>query len=193
MNTRDKEHPLQTMIETDGMTPELEERILAERARSLAAPETSPENEGKEIHLLEFLLNGERYAVAMQYVREVSLLRSLAVLPGTPDFILGIVSMRGRVIAVTDLRVFFHLPRKGLSDYNKIIVLSDNSMEFAILAEQVNGVKTCNLSQIASPPLSVQGIGREFLSGVFPDALILIDAGAVLSDPRMIVRKGSSP
>lgn len=193
MNIDDKQHSYPDGSEMEEGGSALEERILAERARILAVPETPPVHEGEEIPVLEFHLGGERYAVAMKYVREVSLLRNLAVLPGTPDFIVGIVSMRGRVVSVTDLRVFFRLPRKGLSDYNKIIVMSDNSMEFAILADQVNGVKTCNLSLMVSPPLSVQEVGREFLSGVFPDSLILIDAGAVLSDPRLIVRKDSTP
>lgn len=168
-------------------TKSSDDTILFERAKLLARPRVERGEDEDNIEVLEFYLSGERYAIEMEYVSEVSLLRHLTILPGTPDFILGIISIRGRVVSVTDLRVFFSLPRKGLSDYNKIIVLSDNAMEFAILADQVQGVSQQNLRQMQPPPDSVQGIGKEFLQGIFPGTLIFIDAKAVLSDPRLVV------
>lgn len=163
------------------------DKILFERAKVLARPIEERDERGESLEVLEFYLSGERYAIDMEYVSEVSLLRHLTILPGTPDFILGIISIRGRVVSVTDLRVFFNLPRRGLSDYNKIIVLSDKTMEFAILADQVQGVSRQNIMQMQPPPESVHGIGKEYVKGIFPGTLIFIDAKAVLSDPRLVV------
>jgi purine-binding chemotaxis protein CheW len=165
--------------------------ILKQRAKNLAKPYPTEINEANYIEGLEFLLNGERYAVPMQYVKEVTLLRHLTPLPATPDFILGIMSIRGRVISVTDLRVFFELPGKGLSDYNKIIVLSGKGMEFAILADYVTGVSVLNLSLLSHPPDILKGIGRDFLTGILPGPVMLIDAESVLTDARLVVQ-GSS-
>lgn len=161
--------------------------ILLERARILAKPLEKEEKMGEGVEVLSFMLNGERYCVSMEYVREVTQLRHLTSLPGTPDFILGIISIRGRVISVTDLRVFFDLPRKGLSDYNKIIVLSGEGMEFAVLADQVDGVSWQNLSHLTPPPDTIRGIGKEFLIGVFPGPLILINSRVILTHPKLIV------
>lgn len=163
------------------------EEILLERARKLAKPLEATEDTGEGVEILSFLLNGERYGVLTEYVKEVTLLRHLTPLPGTPDFILGIISIRGRVISVTDLRVFFDLPRKGLSDYNKIIVLSGEGMEFAILADQVEGVSWQKMSHLTPPPETIRGIGKEFLAGVFPGPLILMNTIAVLTHPRLVV------
>ncbi len=163
------------------------EEILLERARKLAVPLEATEDSGERIEILIFLLNGERYGVSTEYVKEVTLLRHLTPLPGTPDFILGIISIRGRIISVTDLRVFFDLPRKGLSDYNKIIVLSGEGMEFAILADQVEGVSWERISRLTPPPDTIQGIGKEFIAGVFPGPLILINTKAVITHPRLVV------
>ncbi|HPY60603.1 MAG TPA: chemotaxis protein CheW [Methanospirillum sp.] len=165
------------------------DNILQERARILAKPLDKEDGDGERIEVLSFMLNGEQYAVPMKYVKEVTLLRHLTSLPGTPDFILGIIGIRGRIISVTDLRVFFNLPRKGLSDYNKIIVLSGEGMEFAVLADQVNGVSSQNLSGLTAVPDTIRGIGKEFLSGVFPGPLILINAGAILTHPKLVVKR----
>ena len=165
--------------------------ILLNRASILAKPLTKEEDAGEGIEVLSFMLNSERYGVSMESVREVTLLRHLTSLPGTPDFILGIISIRGRVISVTDLRVFFDLPRKGLSDYNKIIVLSGEGMEFAVLADQVDGVSWQNLAHLAPPPDTIRGIGKEFLAGVFPGPLILINTRAILTHPRLVVDRSS--
>lgn len=161
--------------------------ILQDRARILARPLEKKEKDGDKIEVLSFLLNGERYAVSMEYVKEVTLLSQFTSLPGTPDFILGIISIRGRIISVTDLRVFFNLPRKGLSDYNKIIVLSGEGIEYAILADQVDGVSWQNLDQLTPIPETIKGIGKEFLSGVFPGTLIFINAKVVLTHPGLVV------
>lgn len=168
-----------------------ENHILLERAKNLAKPLEEEKVKDNLIEVLEFFMSGERYALPMNYVKEVTLLRHLTPLPGTPDFILGIMSIRGKVISVTDLRIFFDLPRKGISDYNKIIVLSGKKMEFAILADQVSGVSGMNLNDLSHPPDILKGAGKDFLSGVFPGPLILINADLLLTDKRLIVQRSS--
>ena len=166
-------------------------RILIRRAQDLAKPLDHKIENHEDITVLVFSLSGEQYAVEMKFVKEVSLLKSLTILPGTPDFILGIISMRGKIISVTDLRVFFKLPRKGLSDYNKIIVLSDDKMEFAVLADNVNGVQVKDLNLMNPPPPTIHGIGKEYLSGIFSDPLILINTQAILNDTRLTVQRSA--
>jgi purine-binding chemotaxis protein CheW len=165
-----------------------ETEILLQRARILAQPEKREEDLGESIEVLSFLLNGERYGVCMDYVKEVTLLRSLTTLPGTPDFILGVMSIRGRVVSITDLRVFFHMPRKGLSDYNKIIVLSGEEMEFAILADHVEGVARYYKEALASArdfQWNWKGISHRHI----PGPLIMLNAKAILSHPYLVVTR----
>src|ERR1700712_5225839 len=93
-----------------------DERILRERARLLArVPESEPVA-GAVLELLEFSLAQERYAVENRFVREVCPLKELTPLPCTPPFLLGVVNVRGRILPVLDLKKFFDLPEKGLTD-----------------------------------------------------------------------------
>src|SRR5688572_14220407 len=109
-------------------------RVLQERARRLGAKPT-PEQTAVTLDVIEFMLADERYAVESVFVREVCPLKDLTPLPGTPDFILGVVGIRGHILSIVDLRRFFDLPFKGLTDFNKVIVVSGDRMEFGLLAD----------------------------------------------------------
>lgn len=163
------------------------EEILAARARSLAIPVDDDNIEEDVIEVLEFLLSGERYAIAMKYVREVALLREITVLPGTPTFILGIISLRGSIISIVDLRQILGLPSKGLTDYNRIIVLQGEKMTFGILADSIVMAHPIKKPSINRAPPTISGTGATYLAGVLPGPLMIIDGKAMLADPEMVV------
>lgn len=94
-------------VERDG--DEYRRRVLRTRAEELArVPETSPH--GGELFVVSFDVGPQRYAVEARYLQETIPVRKITRLPLTPDFILGIVNLRGRVLAVTDLKRVFQLP-----------------------------------------------------------------------------------
>ncbi|HWQ67950.1 MAG TPA: chemotaxis protein CheW [Methanospirillum sp.] len=161
--------------------------ILVQRARELAAPLDEVRDEEDGVEVLEFLLSGERYTIGTQFVREVALLKEITTLPGTPPFILGIISLRGSVISIVDLRKILGLPPKGLTDYNRVIVISGENMSFGVLTDVIVGTRTIRMSAISRPPPTVSGIGAAYLVGVLPGPLMVIDGKAMLTDPRMVV------
>jgi purine-binding chemotaxis protein CheW len=104
------------------------EQILRTRARALARTPPQASAEGAMLELLEFRLASERYAVESQLVEEVHPLRDLTPLPCTPPFVLGIVNVRGRILPVLDLKKFFDLPERGLTDLHRIILVRGNDL-----------------------------------------------------------------
>jgi len=161
--------------------------ILAQRARELATEVYEEYEDESAIEVLEFLLSGERYAIDMGYVKEVALLREITQLPGTPPFILGIISLRGAIISLVDLRTILGLPPKGLTDYNRVIVLHGEKMTFGVLADAIVMTRTIRMNEVSRPPPTVSGVGAAYLSGILPGPLIIIDAESMLNDPRMVV------
>lgn len=89
--------------------------------------------------MVEFLLAHEKYGIEPDYLREIFPLKTLTPIPCTPPFVLGVTNLRGEVLSVIDLKKFFELPDKGLTDFTKVIVLESETMAFGILADSVTG------------------------------------------------------
>lgn len=180
-----KESPL------DELSSDLENRrkqqILSERARELAKIRATTLDEINSTEILEFNLSGERYAIEMSYIREVSLLKEITTLPGTPSFIIGIISLRGQVISIVDIKIILGLPTRGITDYNRVIVLQSDTISFGILADAIIMTRRINLDKINRPPPTVNNIGASYLLGIIPGPLMVIDAKTMLNDPHLIV------
>ncbi|HLP58214.1 MAG TPA: chemotaxis protein CheW, partial [Candidatus Deferrimicrobium sp.] len=102
-------------------------QILAERARQLARVEIAGEKEECPLEVVEFRLANENYALECRYIREVFFLKSLTPIPGAPDFVLGILNLRGQIVSVIDLAKFFELPAQGLNEPMWVIVLENET------------------------------------------------------------------
>ncbi len=170
------------------LDPEEAGRILEARAQALARePEQAPA--AGALELLEFLLAHERYAVESRYVREVDPLENLTPLPCTPAFVLGIVNLRGEILSVIDIKKFFDLPEKGLTDLNKVIVLQSDKMLFGILADAILGVRRIPLSEIQPSLPTLTGIREKYLKGVTRERTVVLDAEKLLADEKIIVQE----
>jgi len=168
--------------------PEEARRVLKARARALAR-EPEQERAADALELVEFLLAHETYGVESRYVREVYPLENLTRLPCTPSFVLGIVNLRGEILSVVDIRKFFDLPEKGLTDLNKVIVLHSESMRFGILADAILGVRRVPLSEVQPSLPTLTGIREKYLKGVTRERTVLLDAEKLLADEKIIVEE----
>jgi chemotaxis signal transduction protein len=151
--------------------------------------------EDKEDHaavtsdILTFRLAGREYAIETRYIREVFIIREITPVPGVPDFIAGICAVRGEIISVVDLARILSIPKQGLTDLNRVIVLSDGKMTFGILADYITDIGTISRDDIAPAEPGMTPIGEQYLLGVAEGSLILLDAAAILADPRMLVHQ----
>jgi purine-binding chemotaxis protein CheW len=170
-------------------TPEETKRILKARAQALARQPAQAEAAGAHIEIVEFVVAYENYAVETRYVREVHPLENLTPLPCTPAFVLGIVNLRGEILSVIDLKKFFELPEKGLTDLNKVIVLQSGNMLFGILADAVAGVRRIPVTDIQPSLPTLTGIREEYLKGVTAERLVILDAEKLLSDENLVVQE----
>lgn len=173
--------------QTDGgLSEETIRKILEERAKKIAAPETGPLETGI-VEVLRFQLAYQEYAIEMRYVKEVILTGEITPVPGAPPFISGICAVRGRIISLVDLRALFSLPEKGLTDLNRVIVITDGRLTFGILADNISGLGSIPSHLIITPDPGNVISWRRYLKGYVSDSLIMLDAAALLADPALVV------
>jgi purine-binding chemotaxis protein CheW len=170
-------------------TPEEKRTILRARAKSLAQ---EPERKGEAeeyIEVLAFLLAHETYAIETVSIREVYPLTELTPLPCTPDYIFGIINIRGQILTIIDMKKFFDLPEKGITNLNRVIVVRKDAMEVGILADEIIGIRNIPASGIHPPLPAMTGIQAGYLSGVTGEGLILLDMERFLTDKQLIVHE----
>lgn len=159
--------------------------ILRKRAR-LFAPPAREQVEEEGIQAVVFMLGKERFALESAYLTEVSEATEIVPVPCTPSFVLGIVNLRGEVLSIIDLRKFFDLPERGLSDMNRLLVLSSGQMRFGVLADAVEGVRQIRAEGLKKLP-TLSGLREEYLLGVSPEGITVLDGGRLLADGSIIV------
>jgi purine-binding chemotaxis protein CheW len=172
-------------------TPTDEERkkILKARAQALARRPVQEDTAAERLEIVEFLLSFERYGIESSFISEVYPLKELTPLPCTPSFVLGIMNVRGKILSVIDLRKFFDLPDRGLSDLNKVIILRNDAMEFGILADAILGARLIPVRELQQSLPTLTEVRADYLKGVTEERLVVLDGGAILADRRIVVHE----
>jgi purine-binding chemotaxis protein CheW len=136
--------------------------------------------------VLAFSLGGEEYALDILRIREIIKLRPITEVPRAPSFILGIISVRGQVLPVMDLRLRLRLPARPPTPAARILIATRDGEAQGLLVDQVRQVVRMRDEEVEPPPPMLVGAeGGECIGGVgrpFPGTmLILLALDAVLS------------
>src|SRR5207302_8831124 len=115
--------------EADHLPPDRARALLEERARALARPPAAAPA-GDALQVVAFALANERYGIETRHVREVVRLTDYTPVPGAPDFLLGVMNLRGEVLAVIELRKFLGVATRGVSDLSRVLVVGGDRAEF---------------------------------------------------------------
>lgn len=161
--------------------------IMDARAGRLAQTLAPSRPSGASLEIVQFGLGRERYAIETRFVREVVRFADFTPVPGTPDFLVGVTNLRGMVLTIFDLHRFFNIPRKGVTDLSRVLVLGVDRAEFGILADQVDSQTEIALDEILPPPGKIASIASSYLRGVTREALIILDGMALLADERLTI------
>lgn len=160
--------------------------ILRMRAKKLAKKKEA-EIHTDEIETLQFFLSSETYAIETRFVKEVIQLKEVTPLPLTPNFMLGIINLRGSLVSVIDIRKFFDIPSNALSNLNRVILLEEGEIVIGILADFIGGVINVDKNIITKSLPTLKGIREDFLLGITPERMVIIDTQKLLHDPKLII------
>lgn len=132
-----------------------------------------------------FQLEEETYGINVMQVREVLRYTEIAPVPGAPDYVLGIINLRGNVVTVIDTRSRFGLMEGEITDNTRIIVIESERQVIGILVDSVAEVVYLRSSEIDTTPSVGTDESSKFIQGVSNregKLLILVDLNKLLSE-----------
>ena len=154
----------------------------------------SPRNETAETaedlggKYLTFLLDNEEYGIEILKVREIINIMDITCVPQTPDFVEGVINLRGKVIPVVDLRTKFGLQRTEYNDQTCVIVV-DVGMMMGIIVDTVQEVHDIPGDDIEPPPQLGSTVDTRFILGmgkVEGNIKILLNINEVLTRDDLV-------
>lgn len=132
-----------------------------------------------------FKLQEETYGINVMQVQEVLRYTEIAPVPGSPDYVLGIINLRGNVVTVIDTRSRFGLEPADVTDNSRIVIIEAEKQVIGILVDSVAEVVYLKASEIDTAPNVGTDESARFIQGVSNregELLILVDLNKLLSD-----------
>jgi purine-binding chemotaxis protein CheW len=138
---------------------------------------------------LTFFLAGEEYGIEILNVHEIIGMMSITSVPGTPDYILGIINLRGKIIPIVDLRCKFGMESKAQTAETCIIVVHVQGVEVGIVVDRVSEVLNISDDDIEPSPSFGKEVNTDFILGIGKSqskVKILLNIDRVISTDQIV-------
>lgn len=128
------------------------------------------------VQLIVFSVGNEEYGLEIEKIQEVIRLKTIKKLPRTPEFILGVMNLRGKIIPIVGLREKFNLDPIEQNEFTRIIVVNQNQKLIGMVVDEVNRVVNVPVENIEGNPDMVNDKTRSLVRGVakLEDAVIIL-------------------
>ncbi|GEM_PF-1983282 len=162
--------PLSTPLKTSV----IEEAV--KQVHTESEPEQAPVVEEKEYEFLAFVISGEEYGVDIMMIKEIIRPVGITHVPRVPDYVKGIISLRGTVVPIFDMTKRLGLKVKQSSKKSRIVVISLGANLVGFLADSVTEVVKLRESGIEPPPPTLLEGPAQYIRGVghFKDRMIIV-------------------
>ena len=137
---------------------------------------------------LAFILDNETYGIEILRVREIIGLMDVTTVPQTPEYMKGVINLRGKVIPVIDLRLKFSMQEKEHTDETCVIVVEVNNTSIGIIVDSVSEVLEITRGEIEESPHFGHDIDTSYIMGlgkVKEKIVILLDIEEILSSEEL--------
>lgn len=123
---------------------------------------------GGTVELISFEIGGQEYCIDVRSVREIRGWTPVTPMPQTPDFILGVINLRGTVMPVLDLRCRLGLGRTEPSSRHVIVVIEEGARIAGVLVDAVQETFKLAASLLQAPPAMDSDANNQFVDAIIP-------------------------
>ncbi|WP_280768960.1 chemotaxis protein CheW [Salipaludibacillus daqingensis] len=141
-----------------------------------------------DMKVIVFQLKDEEYGVEVEQVRSIERVQHITRVPSTPDFVEGVINLRGVVTPIIDLRKRFSIDGLEHSESTRVIIVTVGAMDVGLVVDAANDVIDIPRDAIEPPPVVVGGLEAEYIRGVAKlekRLLILLNLDKVLNPDEL--------
>ena len=156
---------------------------MATSHREILAEEDTQKNK-----YLTFVLGNESYGIEIRHVTEIIGVQPITSIPEVPEYVKGIVNLRGKIIPVIDVRLKFRKQPVDYDDRTCIVVVDIQDTTVGLIVDQVTEVLSISEEQIDLPPDAKTGFNNRYIKGigrVDQQVKLLLDCSKLLTESEL--------
>lgn len=136
------------------------------------------------LKVIVFQLKEQKYGVDIQHVRSIERLVDVTEVPGTSDFIKGVINLRGDITPIVDLKERLQIGGKNFSNETRVLIVDVNNVQVGLIVDSATDVIDIDSNVIEDSPKIIGGVNEAFIKGVAKldsKLLILLDFERILN------------
>lgn len=134
---------------------------------------------------LTFIIGNESYGIEIRYVTEIIGIQAITQIPELPEYIRGIINLRGKIIPVMDIRLRFKKPFREYNDRTCVVVIDIKGISIGLIVDSVSEVLSITEENIVPPPEVSKSYSNKYIKGIGKaenDVKLLLDCHKLLND-----------
>ncbi len=132
-----------------------------------------------------FYVDNLLIGINIQQLQEINRHLDTTSVPHAPDFVRGVVNLRGEVVTVLDLRIILGMQSVEITDSCRNVIVNIDGEKNGLLVDKISDVVYANADEIESPPANISGVDGRFFKGVYKlesDLMVILDIAEVISN-----------
>lgn len=157
-------------------------------AETMAQEIIELEEDTQKGKFLTFILGSESYGIEIKHVTEIIGIQPVTAVPELPNYVRGIINLRGKIIPVMDVRLRFKKPFTEYNDRTCVIVVDIRDISIGLIVDSVSEVTVIPDGDIVPPPEVGKGLSNKYIKGigkVGSDVKLLLDCHKLLNEEEI--------
>jgi len=148
-----------------------------------------------ELHIVGFQIGRETYGVPITSLHEIVRVPEITAVPDAPDYLEGVINLRGKIVSVMDLRKRFGIKQAALKKGNRILVVEHSGRLAGLIVDSASEVVKIPSEDVEAPPAAFQEGGLNCVTGlgkVRGRLIVLLDMNKLLAPASLLQAKGNA-
>ena len=142
---------------------------------------------GSEVEFATFYVGDLLIGADIHQVDEMNRHVEVTPVPHAPDYVRGVINIRGEVVTVVDPRTILGVPKAEVTEHTRNVVFNSNGEQVGLLVDRIADVVRARQDEIDSTPANIGGVDGRFFKGIYKletELLVILDVEAMLHSQR---------